>query len=308
VVPDNSSALAAFTKMRTAQAAPADGADLAAATVLKRSSQSTAGHVDFFAVNSLDGSNSADYYRLQSPQLPAGQTQSMTVLVWTTDGSGLMPRVTVYDATGQLVAADVTWSAQGTAYVRLDHAGSQKIYYVAVDADPSGAGAGAYSLDVQFGAPPSDLTTVGSGTLTDAAPQQFRSVVLPQEQLLRLEFDAAATAVPSATEVTLYDANGVVIYDGVLFSGQSVTLNLFLAAGSYTVRFAGATSDGSPLSMGYAIRATSLGDPIGPALIDPNNPPPRQTDPSWLDDGLLKIYALFNPYGRPYGQTMQTGT
>jgi hypothetical protein len=36
------------------------------------------------------------------------------------------------------------------------------------------------------------------------------------------------------------------------------------------------------------------------------NNPPRPTEPNWLSTGLVKLYALFNPFGRPYGGTGNT--
>jgi hypothetical protein len=105
-----------------------------------------------------------------------------------------------------------------------------------------------------------------------------------------------------AIDVTLYDANGVVIYSGELIPGQVLKVDLLLAAGSYTIRFAGGTADGSPLNLDYQVKATTLGDPIGPPLVNPDQPPPpRDTEPTWLANGLLKILALLDPFGHPYG-------
>jgi hypothetical protein len=48
------------------------------------------------------------------------------------------------------------------------------------------------------------------------------------------------------------------------------------------------------------VSATTLNDPIGPKLLNPDQPPPPpDVTPVWLPFGLFDLGALVDPYGRP---------
>jgi hypothetical protein len=314
VVPDNPHALDALDRaLREFERHPHTNDTLDTATRLQSAAQSTRGHADFYAEGNLTSAGDVDFYRFRAPSTRGGTPESLTVLVWAKDPLGVVPTVTVYDEQGHEVAADVVVNADGTEDIRIAAARPGAAYFVAVRASnyPSTSPTptdGRYALAVEFGAPTTVAPVVAGGTLTfsrDGRSQQnFRSVVLPQAQVLNLTIsaDTPGATVETAMEVTLFDSSGHVVFDQVIKAGQKLNKTLFLAAGSYTFRFVGGTKNGSPLPpMNYTVTGIALSEPIGPKLIDPlAPPPPRDVTPTWLDNGLLVLYSLFDPYGRPF--------
>ena len=84
-------------------------------------------------------------------------------------------------------------------------------------------------------------------------------------------------------------------------NGQTVSVNLFLPAGSYTFRVVGGTQDGSPLPpTTYTISGIPVNAPIGPPLVPPSTtPPPTPIAFQWLYTALYQVLALVDPYGHP---------
>jgi hypothetical protein len=318
IVPDNPHALDALSSVwQEFQHHPHTNDTFATATQLRRAAQSAPGHTDFYAEGNLSGSGDVDFYRLRAPT--AGGTQSMTVMVWRTDAAvtpDSTPAVTVYDAQGNVVAADVVVNANGTEVVRIAATQPGAHYFIAVR--PTGAASlGRYALGVEFNAPaPAATTPVISGmvfgTVGDPSQrtteQAFGSVELPVAQLLNLTIsvpppDTTATA---ALEVTLWDQSGNKVLDETIMAGQTLRLTLFLPAGHYTFRFAGGAEYGpnQPANlpaMNYYVYAETLSEPIGPKLIDPNNPPPP-AQPAWNNKNDLMIpLNPIDPFGNGYG-------
>jgi hypothetical protein len=281
------------------------------ATHLKRAAQSTPDHKDFYTEGTLSSSSDVDYYRLRAPASSTGPV-SLTVLVWMKTSGGIVPAVTVYDAQGNAVSADVLINADGTEVVRVAAAQPRAIYYVAVRSASYPASAttmdGLYSLAAEFGAPTTIAPVVASGAVSgifgDTTQQDFRSVVLEQSQVLDLTITAGTpnTSAETELEVTLYDQSGHVVFDQILKPGQTLQKTLFLPKGGYTFRFVGGTRDQSPLpSMSYVVTGVALSEPIGPKLINPDQPPPpRDVQPTWLLNGLLEILSPYDPFGNLY--------
>jgi hypothetical protein len=104
----------------------------------------------------------------------------------------------------------------------------------------------------------------------------------------------------AAVELALFDLQGQLVYRQVAQTGQTLSLNLFLPAGAYTLRLVGGAADGSPLAgIGFTISSTQLNDPIGPTLIDPTVIPPPPGDLTWFGGGFWITLAIVDPFGRP---------
>jgi hypothetical protein len=281
----------------------------AAATHLKPTAQSTPGHEDFYAEGSLSGNGDVDFYRLRAPR--AGSAESMTVLVWRKDPASVTPAVTVYDAKGDIVAADVVVNADGTEVVRVAAAQPGALYFIAVR-PASSASNGRYALGVEFGAPATAATFQFHGSLQgafgDLANQaNFHSIELPQAQVLNLTITAGTsnTTTPTAMEVTLYDnQTGNIVFDQVIPAGQTLQKTVFLPAGTYVLRLVGGTQDMSALlPMEYTATIVALSEPIGPKLINPDAPPPRDTKPTGDQTNfkdLLELFPAYDPFKNQY--------
>jgi hypothetical protein len=272
-----------------------------------------AGHLAATASGTISGAGDVDTYRLQAPAFAPGQDTSLTVYVWQPDAGATPLDVQVLSRSGKVVPAAVEKSADGATVLRLGAATPGATYLIRVQA-ASGAAGGAYRLAAQFGTPTDTVPVVASGTVTADSvsdgngntffvSQDFRSVQVPQETLMHFDVGVSAPAAPPGTlvEVTLYDGGGNVFFDGLVQPGQVLSFDVLLAAGSYEMRFTAATADGSdPGAVNYTVSATTLNDPIGPKLLNPDQPPPpRDVTPVWLPFGLFDLAALTDPYGRP---------
>ena len=148
-----------------------------------------------------------DYYRLVAPTPPAGQAQTMTVMVWGLHDDGLNPTVTVYDATGTPVAAELVESGDGTYIIRVDNPQAGATYYVSVQAPATATGA--FFLGIDFNTQPIVIQQFASGQLgvpgpidgsasptspTGTVMQDFQSVVLQQNTLFQFDFTASTLA------------------------------------------------------------------------------------------------------------------
>jgi hypothetical protein len=285
---------------------------LGTATDLRQNAFRTDARYSYVCQAGISDATDVDYYHLRSPQGPNGTTTVMRVLVWGTDVGGLDPVVSVFDAQGTAVNADVLVNENGSYVVQVPGALPNVDYYVAVRGEqPTGAhGVGNYFLGVDFSSKQVNLQTFTSGTLTQASRDDFRTVQVNQSQLFHLVLAVNSTDVSaaSAVKMTIYDHAGNVVTTLTVLNGQTQSMTVFLAPGTYTVRFAGGTLDSSSLpATDYVLRGLNLGDPIGPQVIDPTlapaPPPPgsNQTDLGyfWLEYGYYVSVAMTGPAGYP---------
>lgn len=259
----------------------------------------------------ISDATDVDYYRLRSPQGANNTTTVMRVLVWGTDVGGLDPVATVYDAHGNAVSADILVNENGSYVIQVANALPNADYYVAIRAERTfGPHAiGNYFLGINFGTKAVSLQTFASGTVSQAAPNDFRTLQVTQSQLFHLVLSVNSGQVPVATAVkmTIYNQAGNAVSTMTVRNGETQTLTVFLAPGTYTVRFAGGTSDGSPLPVtSYLLRGLSLSDPIGPKTTDPTLAPSSGSTSTdlgylWLVYGYYDYLALSGPSGYPTG-------
>jgi hypothetical protein len=258
--------------------------------------------------------SSADYYHLRSPQLPGNGATVMTVLVWGTDVGGLNPSLSVYDSQGRLVNAGVLVNENGSYTVQVPNAASNADYYVGVRAaNPAGAhNMGNYFLGIEFGPRAVNLQSFASGTLTQSARQAWGTLQVNQSQVFHLVLSANSGSVPVDTGVrmTIFDQLGHVVTTLDALNGETRSLTLFLGPGTYTVGFAAATRDGSPLpATTYTLLGLGISDPVGPQLTDPSQsggglsqtPDQLALAYYWLTYGYYSSLGLTGPFGPPPG-------
>ncbi len=257
---------------------------------------------------SIGDSTDVDFYKFKAPTVAAGQPNVMTTMVWGLDpvaNNGLTPRVTVYDANQNLVAADVLKNDNGTYILQIADAASGGTYYAKVAAaTPSGSNStGNYFLGIDFTAVAVSLDTYVAGSLDQTKPQAAYSLAVSQMQLFHfvLGADAPGALVDEAVRMTIYDANNNVVLSFATHAGDTVSRDIFLAAGNYTVRFAAGTKDGSALTgLNYRLRGAVLTNPIGP---EPTNSAGSSSSSSssynWTG-GTNSGTSPQDPYGSPY--------
>jgi hypothetical protein len=287
-----------------------DHGTMQTALTLHGAAAATNDRFDFTYYGKLGLAGDVDYYRFQSPDSGAAP-QSMTVMVWGRDANGLLPAVTVFDASGNVVPATVLQNSNGTEIVQISNARSNATYFVSVQANASGSATGRYFLGIDFSTRSHELDQpFASGTVStinnDPNQQAFRWVSVSANTVFHLDISAIG-APGTAIEVTLLDNAGNVVFDsntalhGIpLAGGSTLSVNLFLAAANYELRVVGGASGGSqPSTIGFNVQGTGLTDPIDPQLIDPGSPPVIHPF-LWQVDPLFRDFlALFNPYGNP---------
>jgi hypothetical protein len=284
------------------------------ATDLRQSAFQTDARYAYACQAGISDTTDVDYYHIRSPQGANNTTTVMSVLVWGTDVGGLDPVASVFDAQGNAVAAEVLVNENGSYVVQVANAPPNVDYYISVRAEqPSGAhGVGTYFLGIGFGTKQVNLQSYTNGTLTQDSRDNFRTVQVNQSQLFHLVLSVNGDPAPVATAVkmTVYDSAGNIMAALTVLNGETQSITLFLPVGTYTVRFAGGTRDGSALpSTGFALRGLNLSDPIGPQTTNPTlapaPPPPgsNQTDLAyyWLQYGYYVSSAMTSSSGYPSG-------
>lgn len=223
-----------------------------------------------------------NWYYVPAPPASSYGTAPLVMVAeaWGTDSfTPLHPEIDVYSAgfMPQLLSSQVLTNDNGVFTVQLPQADSSSGYYVVVQSlNPTGSGStGSYFLGVNFhSAPPVELTPMGNGTLTQAAPEEFSQLTLNQNELWHFNLSADTGGANSAEEVQMqiYDSNGNMLFNLVSYAGQPPSTGcVYLMAGTYTVRFAAVAQDPDDYAdLAFALLGENLSYPIG-AMMTPTN-------------------------------------
>jgi predicted Zn-dependent protease len=267
-------------------------------STLLSTSAGFASHTRYSTLATLRDASDVDFYRVRVPS----SGDALTVNVRALNPAALAPVVQLYDEDRHAVAATVLANGNGTYTVQLPNAvAGQDCYYVRVAAGNAN-GTGDYQLDVDFRLKAVSLDAIADGTLTSAAATDFRTLTANRSQVMHFALSAAsdATAAQAGVRMAVFDSQGHVKATLFAKAGQTVSLDLFLDQGDYTVRFEGLTAAGSLPSLSYALRGITLTDPIGPTGSDPTlgDGGTITNDTDWVQ-GLLDYYdsLVLDPAG-----------
>jgi hypothetical protein len=224
---------------------------------------------------------------MQSPAAAAGATESMAAIVWGLDVNGLQPRLHVFDANQNPVAAQVLANGAGTYTIQLPNAVPNASYYVEVTAaNPGGANStGRFALAVDFHV--QNLVTFANldgGTLTQAQAQATGGLTLADDSLFHFALSANSANANEWVTMTVLDGTGAVVLTLKVQAGRpTVTADVYLKKGTYSIFYAASTSDGSALSsITFALAGDILSDRVGAYTTPPpsSSAPPPQTSSS----------------------------
>ena len=242
---------------------------------------------------SLSDPTDVDFYRIETPEdlksaEAAGQSLVMTVTVRATEVNGIMPAVSVFDESRNLIPALVLAHGDGTDTIQITDSQPDSDYFIRVSADPtSGKVVGNYDLDVEYGHVPAAPTTFVSASLVGASQPLSYDLVVNEPQLFDFLLAARGAAGTSGAAVgmVLTDDHGRVVASRTAEAGATAGGDpVALAPGVYQASFAVLTGGLSPSSpIGIRLYGGSLTDPIGPALDNPTLRPvavPTSGDPS----------------------------
>jgi matrixin len=236
--------------------------------------------------SALSSSFNTAFYKVVAQPTASGAASTLVATVTAINGGALNPVLTVLDQNGNLVNASILVNDSGTYVVQVVNATPGATYFVEVNPEPlAGANvSGTYLLGVDYVANPIVLTQFATNTLSGTSNQNFYSMTVSQTQITHfvLSGSAVGATVATAVRMSIYDQNGTVIFTLDAIAGQTVSSNIVLVQGTYTIRFVAATIDGSALSpFTYNLLGETLTDPIDAyPLNDPSLPPPPPVNPT----------------------------
>jgi Matrixin len=250
---------------------------LASATSLNQALYQVSPQFAYAITAGIEDATDQDTYKVTGPTFADGQARTMVLSVAAVRGSTLRPAITVFDASGNQVAADVLVNNGGSYLVQVANVTSGSRYFVKVGADiTAGTNAtGDYQLGVNYRTTPIAIGQLASSNLADSQSAQQRTLTISESQVTHFVLSAGAvtSSATSAVRMTVFDENGTPVFVLTAWAGQSVSGDVYLEAGTYRTVFVAATVDGSTLqTMTYNLRGKSITDPMGPGLLDPNDP------------------------------------
>lgn len=311
------SEIAAIDLLLNASVATAgtSGSTLATAVALDQPTYSVDAAFNY-AVNATLGAPTDTH--LYSIVTPTGIVpQALLFTVTTNQAGGLNPKLTIYDANGQPVAAQVLSNDQGSFVVQVVGPTAGATYYVQVSPDAAiggSAAAGTYVLGVSFRDTAIVLDALGAGTLSGTNNAQVLSLQSTEFQLYHfvLSIDTGAANANVAVRMNLYDENNQVILTLDVRDGETVSANVALNRATYYARFFSATSDGSALpNVSFQLAGVDLTDPMDPIPIDPSDPTLPPPPPPSLIVGVPETPPLLpplDPTSNPWTPTTTTVT
>jgi len=252
-------------------------------------------------ISALGSSPNQAFYKVVAQPTATGAASTMVATVTAINGGTLNPYISVFDQNGNLVNAGILVNDSGTYVVQVVNAVPNAAYFIEVSADPyAGANVtGTFLLGIDYVAAPIVLTQFASDTLSGTSNQDFYSMSVAQSQVMHFVLSASAPGamVATAVRMSIYDQYGNIIYTLDAIAGQTVSTNVCLLQGTYTVRFVAATIDGSALSsFAYNLLGETLTDPIDAFPVNPLDPtvppPPPPISPT-------PVVVITNPTNPP---------
>jgi hypothetical protein len=277
---------------------------LGAATNLNQAAFTTDPRFANSIAASIEDAGDVDVYKVTAPVPADGLARAMIVSVSALKGSTLDPMITVYDQLGNAVAADVLVNDSGSYLVQVANAAPGSTYFIKVSGAAAGS-TGNYLLGVNFRSSAIVLDQYVNSTLTSATRGEARTMTVNQTQVTHLVLSADPVTTGAATKVRMvvFDQNHNVVTVLDALAGQTVSADVYLKQGTYTVAFVAGTIDGSTLpALAYRLRGEALTDPIDPVPIDPTNPPPTEDPdpiviaPDPLPDPTPIIAPIIDPW------------
>ena len=122
------------------------------------------------------------------------------------------------------------------------------------------------------------LTAQGSGSLGGLISSSTQTMTVAGANVYHFLLGAGTALDPLATvQMNIYDSQGDLVFSLTAGEGQTVSGDVLLAAGSYTIRYSSLLS---LTSISYTSQYVILSEPLGPTLVAPVGSPPPSSTPS----------------------------
>ncbi|TWT66255.1 hypothetical protein Pla123a_47790 [Posidoniimonas polymericola] len=224
-----------------------------------------------------------DFFEVDSPEVFAGPTGTLTVAVRSLEAGGLVPRVTVNNHDGNLLPTELLMNGSGQLVLQVSGVLPSEDYYIGIQADdPDGFfNTGNYELTASFQDASLSLPTFAEGTL---APTDFgvtHTFYVAEPQLFHFLLESTGGAPLSAVVATIRTSDGEAVYRIAGPAGTTRSqLAVLLPPGEYTADF-NTVSLYEPLStpVTYRLAGAAFSDPFAGDPDDPNAHPFACPDP-----------------------------
>jgi hypothetical protein len=241
---------------------------------------------DYFTEGDLTTGSGTNYYQVQSPANSSSNPQNMVAMLWALDTNGLQGRIHVFNAAEQPLPVEVIANNGGTYTIQLPNAAPCSTFYIEVaPADPSSSqNTGRYALVVDFHQPLVAFDGITSGSLSTAQTQTSGTFTTSREGLSYFALSASSANANALVTMTIVDSTGATVATLTVQAGQpTVSADIYLAMGTYSIIFTASTSDGSALGgINFSLSGDMLSDPVGaystsPSTSPSSSPPPPST-------------------------------
>ena len=215
------------------------------------------------------GNGTAQYYSIKAPA--SAQGGYMIVNVQTLASGTFSPVITVYDKSGNQLAAQVLTESGGVAVVQVPCTfGTQAIIKVAGSAAAGGNTSGNYLMTAMFQNIASSLTTLTSGTLASTAAGATvagtsTSLTVPYSEVYKfvLQGDPRNTGTDAMLRLTVTDSSGDVLTTLTCLATEAADVSLVLGPGTYSIYVdAYSPSQQAIPPLYFYLDGTNLTDPI----------------------------------------------
>jgi len=272
---------------------------LAAATLVAGRSRADGGFgVDVKGV--ISDTRDVDFYKLQAPKArPGSPNPNLVVMVYAADLNGLDPVIHLYNDKQQLLPYRVLSNDAGVMSVQTDTVPAGRYVWVRVsarDASVTLHATGTYGFVADFGSKPVvDFNSLYTATLNDTQPADQATLTVKRGALMIFILGSRTTDGRDADLLmTVYDAGGHAVFTIDSKSNRaSATRTLYLAAGTYTVKYS-AAGPGLTKGLTYNLQAMTLTDNIGPYSTTDSTG--TYSDPGYTYSGSSSTTSYSNQY------------
>ncbi|AMV24788.1 Matrixin [Gemmata sp. SH-PL17] len=217
---------------------------------------------------SFGAPSDVDYYRLTVPGSASDGSVSLLITVWGADGRALNPWIEVRDATGRTFTAEVVAANGNTTTVQVTGLKAGMTYFVKTSSDSGAAGDYTFAADVRTDAVSVPELATGTVGATSSATTEFTL-----DQTGQVHLVLSATGARGTAEAVITNEAGEVVGWFSAAAGRGRSLDVYLAAGKYTVTMRSVSGD----DLGFQLSLAIVTDPVGAQPEDPTGTPAPTT-------------------------------
>lgn len=264
---------------------PHDDDDLTGAIPLQ-SSTDFADPSRFEMLASISDATDSDFYGVRSPENVTVQADVLTVAIRTLSAGRLVPKINAFDRNLNPLPVTILANGGGEVVVQIGGIESDRNYYIEVGAnDPAGPfNVGNYQLTASFRDQPANFEIFAASTLAADATQKVHMLYVAQPQLFHflLQAGAAPGTAPAVIVASIYNEAGNLVHQLATPVGKTQSQGaVLLAPGSYTVRIASLTFQGSLTDpIDYILSGIAISDPFASDPNDQTTHPFANPDPT----------------------------